>query len=274
MWICPRCGRTAPEKPESMTCRCGLTLTSRETVQKHQTLEKICSSNPYGLLIDACAGSGIIEDPYEEGLRDGSPLIMARVAKKKSPPARCIFIESSRQTYWLLWRNTVQHRDISKPILGDCNELLQRLVEESDAPVFIYIDPFGYGNPPIDREVVVKISQNPRVDLLISFMWRITRQMGYVREYIDSDNYTLRRRAESYRRSLAVYWGSLECLRWPSMSTWQYAERYAHPLRKYNTVEIIGIPPQSRSPSYLLILATKFKVPPLPYRLDRWFRSS
>lgn len=274
MWVCQKCSRIAPAKPESMTCRCGLTLTSVETLEKHRVLEIICSSNPYNILIDACAGSGLIEDPRGGCLMEGSPLRLIRAARKKVPSGRCIFIESSRRTYRHLCNAVEQHRDISKPILGDCNEMLPRLINENtSSSIFAYIDPFGYGNPPIDKQIVEKISENPRVDLLISFMWRITRQMGFVREYINSDNPTLKSRADSFQHSLNVYWGSSEWFRWSSMTSWEYAERYASPLRKHSQVEIVGIPPQSRNPSYVLIFATKLNVPELPFRLDKWFKN-
>jgi len=135
-------------------------------------------------------------------------------------------------------------------------------------PTLVYIDPFGYGVPVIERNLVMKMSRTPNTDLLIHFSWRISREMGYARKYLTSDDGTLRKRAQGYAKSLNIWWGSPDWLTWGSMRKIDYAEKYASPLREDNTVDITAF--GDCSVSFFLIFATKFQIP--RYGILKWVK--
>jgi hypothetical protein len=69
------------------------------------------NNNIVHYLIDACAGSGRVQAYNDQGLVDGSPVIMSRTRewvqttikdKTKAQEANCIFIEINPKTYKLL----------------------------------------------------------------------------------------------------------------------------------------------------------------------------
>jgi len=261
MWKCICCGQTAllGQVLNFMTCpSCGSILATRDTPFKHQYLKEVCSTNNYKLIIDACAGSGMLQFP-DGRLKEGSPLILEKMMKDKG---HFVCIEVDPKTAKLL-KNFSKDAEI---LHGDCNEILPELVDGENSTL-VYIDPFGYGVPVIDRSVVLKISKIPNTDLLIHFSWRICREMGYARKYLKSENPTLRKRAESYTKSLNIWWGDADWLKWGSMKKLGYAEKYALPLREDNTVDITAFG-KGREQSFYLILATKFQVP--KYGILRW----
>ncbi len=134
-------------------------------------------------------------------------------------------------------------------------------------PTLVYIDPFGYGVPVIDRDLVLKLSRTPNTDMLIHFSWRICREMGYARKNLSSDDLTKRKRAESYATSLNRWWGNSDWLSWGSMRKQEYAERYAASFRQHNTVDITAFGKDGSS-SFYLIFATKFEIP--DYGILKW----
>lgn len=263
MWKCICCGQTAllDQVLNFMTCpNCGSRFATKDTPHKHQYLKAVCSTNNYKIIVDACAGSGMLQFPDGE-LKQGSPLILEKMMKDKG---RCICVEVDRKTYKLL-KHFCKHAEV---LLGDCNKILPDLVDGKE-PTLVYIDPFGYGVPVIDKNLVLKLSRTPNTDLLIHFSWRISREMGFARKYLTSDNLTLRRRAEGYTKSLNIWWGNLDWLKWGSMRRQDYAEKYAFPLRKDNAVDITAFG-KGRDVSFYLILATKFSIP--RYGIMKWVR--
>ena len=261
MWKCACCGQTTllDQVLNAMTCpKCGSILATKGTPFKHQYLVDVCSANDYKLVIDACAGSGMLQFPNGE-LKEGSPLILEKMMKDKG---RCICIDVNPKTYKLL-KHVCKHAEV---LHGDCNQILPDLIDGKN-PTLVYIDPFGYGVPVIDRNLILKMARTPNTDLLIHFSWRICREMGYARKYLKSDDRTLRRRAQSYAKSLNVWWGNSDWLKWGSMKKREYAEKYASPLRENNTVDITAFG-RGRGVSFYLILATKFQVP--KYGILKW----
>jgi three-Cys-motif partner protein len=285
MWKCVFCGKMAGEIPEDMKCpSCGLVIgTPDATVEKLQILKDICNLNNYDLLIDACAGSGKIQ--LEDRLIDGSAFILENVAKKKKPPARRVFIEADRKTFLLLrWR--FEWSSDAEFINDDCNKHLLRLIDEKHRTL-VFIDPFGYGLPAIDRHVILELSKFPNTDLLINFTWRIAREMGFTRTYlrctinncpsptkvgervVSCELCRNRQTAISYLNSATIWWGNQDWLNWESLKAKEYVEKYADPLRSYSKVQIYNIPGYSRNPKYQLIFATKFDCP--RYGIEKWF---
>ena len=261
MWKCACCGQTTllDQVLNSMTCpKCGSILATKGTRFKHQYLVDVCSANDYKLVIDACAGSGMLQFPNGE-LKEGSPLILEKMMKDKG---RCICIEVNRKTYKLL-KHVCKNAEV---LHGDCNQILPDLIDGKN-PTLVYIDPFGYGVPVIDRNMVLKTARTPNTDLLIHFSWRICREMGYARKYLTSGDRTLRSRAQSYAKSLNMWWGNSDWLKWGSMKKRDYAEKYASSLRENNTVDITAFG-RGRELSFYLILATKFQIP--RYGILKW----
>jgi three-Cys-motif partner protein len=255
------CGQTTllDQVLNFMVCpKCGSIIATKYTPRKHQYLVDVCSKNDYKLVVDACAGSGMVQFPTGE-LKEGSPLILEKIMKNVG---RCVCIEVDPKTVKLL-SHFCEHAEV---IRGDCNKILPTLIDGKN-PTLVYIDPFGYGVPVIDRKLVLELSKTPNVDLLIHFSWRICREMGFARKYLSSDDRTLRKRAEAYAKSLNIWWGGSGWLNWGSMSKRGYAEKYASPFRENNTVDITAFG-KSRSSSFYLILATKFKIP--DYGIMKW----
>jgi len=134
-----------------MVCsKCGSIIATKDTPQKHQYLKEVCSTNDYKLVIDACAGSGMVQFPNGE-LKEGSPLILENMMKDKG---RCICIDVNPKTYRLLKR-FCKHAEI---LHGDCNKILPDLTDGKH-PTLVYIDPFGYGVPVIDKNLVLKMRE-------------------------------------------------------------------------------------------------------------------
>lgn len=286
MWRCIFCGKVTDEIPEDMKCpECGLVIgTSDATLEKLQILTDICSLNNYDLLIDACAGSGKVQ--VDGKLIDGSAFIFESIAKRRNPPAKRVFIEADPKTFLLLrWRFGWSSDAVF--INDDCNKHLLRLVD-GKSKTLVFIDPFGYGLPAIDRHIVLELSKLPNTDLLINFTWRIAREMGFARTYL---NCTInncpsptkasermiscelcrnRQTAISYMNSANIWWGGSEWLSWESMKALDYVKKYAEPLRTYSKVQIYNVPGYSRNPKYQLIFVTKFDYP--RYGIEKWLQ--
>lgn len=261
MWKCICCGQTSllDQVLNFMTCpKCGSIIATKGTPYKHQYLTDVCSKNNYELVIDACAGSGMLQYPNGE-LKEGSPLLLEKKMKNKG---HCVCIEVDPKSVKLL-KHFCKDAEV---IHGDCNEVIPTLVNGKD-PTLVYIDPFGYGVPVIDRNLVLKLSRTPNTYMLIHFSWRICREMGYARKNLSSDDQTKRKRAESYATSLNRWWGNSDWLRWGSMRKREYAERYASSLRQHNTVDITAFG-KAGSSSFYLIFATKFQIP--DYGILKW----
>jgi len=241
-----------------MVCpKCGSTIATEKTPLKHQYLKDVCSTNDYKLVVDACAGSGMIQFPNGE-LKEGSPRILEKIMKDKG---RCVCIDVNLKTYRLL-KHYCKHAEV---LQGDCNKILPDLVN-TKTPTLVYIDPFGYGIPAIDRNLILKMARTPNTDLLIHFSWRIAREMGYARKYLASDDRTLRKRAQAFTKSLNIWWGDSDWFDWGSLKKRDYAEKYAAPLRENNTVDITAF--GDRGVSFYLVFATKFQIP--RYGILKW----
>ena len=274
MWKCSYCGKTTREGPGWRRRRaapwekcpgCGFTLGRRKaTLVKHQILRDVCNTNNYDILIDACAGSGKVQ-LYDGEIVPGSPLIFEEIARKKTPPAGRVFIEAEPKTFKLL-KMFCEGSD-AQFICGDCNENIPKFTD-GKVRTLVFIDPFGWGVPAINRDMIVNTSQVPNTDVLINFTYRIAREMGYVRKNLNSHIERNRKTAITWKKALHTFWGNLDWLKeWPSMKAREYAERYALPFREHNKFRIYRIPRFGRL-IYHLIFATKFETP--KYGLEKW----
>jgi len=253
MWECPACGKKASNIPECHKCSCGLFIATASTFEKYQILEEICEINSYDLIVEGCAGSGMAG--FRNRIIAGSPIRLAQIAKRKKN--KCVFIESDERSINLLCHN-LEYYNLSNPsfefICDDCNENLLEKVESSSS-VLVFLDPFGYGNPPLRREVIVKLSKMKNVDLLFNFFWRICRQIGFVRDHINAPKDRNRLTARSFKESLDIYWGSSRWIEWKGLRSRQYAEKYARGLGNKKP-QIIGLPQYHSENKYFLIFST------------------
>ena len=289
MWKCINCGFTASQKPiKPPLCRnCGLIQAGVGTEEKYKILEDYC--HPLSLImrnrnldhyfIDACAGSGKVQAFGRDEYLDGSPLIMAKTRywvekkiKDKSKPkhVKCIFIEVNPKTYELLKRWTRRFPDC-KLISGDCNQVLPQVLDNIESEIwkpfaFIYIDPFGLGDPPIKMETLRRILEREYTELFLQLnIDALIRVAGWLRHLDDPDK-RLRQQAESFYEILKVFIGSerIEDFR-DKWSKWRKGERESKTLEYYISGlssyypfnEHIGIPVGSKRPVYYLIYTTR-----------------
>lgn len=275
MWTCSYCSKKydkAPgwrrnrTEPYNKCSKCGFTLgRSRATVIKLEILTNIVKANNYDLFIDACAGSGKVQ-LYDGKIIDGSLLLMEEIAKQKNHPSHVIAIECEKKTFELLEKFTSGSN--TQLIFGDCNDHLLKLANGT-LRTLVFIDPFGWGVPAIDRKKLIKLSQTPNTDLLFNFAYRISRNMGYVKKNLDSKKQSNKLTSHTWKKHLDTFWGTSEWMRWPSMKAEEWVEKYASPFRENNKVKIFRVPPRGRL-TYHLIFATKFDIP--PYGLEKFFK--
>jgi three-Cys-motif partner protein len=286
MWKCLNCGTTHAERPTFCNV-CGLVQAGIGTREKYQILESYC--RPLSLImrnqgithyfIDACAGSGKIQSYDNDAFLDGSPLIMAKTRewvqgkirdKDKPKEANCIFIEISPRTFKLLEESTCGAPNCER-ILGDCNyalpKILDRLDSERFSPfAFIYVDPFGLGDPPIMMETLRRVLERHYTELFIQLsVDGLIRVSGWLPN-LKSEDSTLREKAESYCKTLGLFIGNDRmqefCKEWEK---WREGEKEAKALQYYISgltsyfphVEYVGIPVGSARPVYYLVYTTR-----------------
>lgn len=286
MWKCKNCGSTSSERP-NFCKKCGLVQAGIGTHEKYQILEEYC--HPLSLImrnkhidhyfIDACAGSGIVQAYYRDEYLDGSPLIMVKTKnwvqetiKNKSKPkqAKCIFIEVNPEAFNLLEKHTCDFAECER-ILGDCNnilpEVLNRLDGEKRKPfTFIYIDPFGLGDPPIKMETLRRVLERDYTELFIQFTADgLIRTSGWLK-HLDSQDPQKRMKAKSYHNTLRCVIGNDRIQEYyRNWFRWREGEKetkafqyYISGLRDYfQHVEYIGIPVGSARPVYYLIYTSR-----------------
>ena len=275
MWECSYCSKTTVESPGWRSKRaeplhkcpkCGFTLgRDKATLEKLSILTDICNKNNYDLFIDACAGSGKVQ-LYSGDIINGSSLIFNEIGQRKKPPANVVSIECETKTFKLLEKYFEGSE--ANLILGDCNDYLEKFTT-GEVRTLVFIDPFGWGVPAIDRNKVIKISKTPNTDLLFNFTYRISREMGYVRHNLDSEIERNRKTANTWKNHLHTFWGTLDWLdKWGSMNALEWAEKYASPFRENNKVRLYRLPVHGRL-AYRLIFASKFDIP--KYGLEKFF---
>jgi len=286
MWDCLNCGSKSSEKPNF--CRnCGLVQAGIGTHEKYQILEEYC--HPFSLImrsrqinhyfIDACAGSGRIQAYNKAEYLVGSPLIMAKTKdwvqekirdKSKSKHVNCIFIEINPKAFNLLEKCTCEFSGCER-ILGDCNQMLPKVLDRLDGEkrkpfAFIYVDPFGLGDPPIMMDTLRRVLERDYTELFIQLsVDGLIRTSGWLK-YLDSQDLQKRKKAKSYFNTLRYVVGDdrieqfcEEWLKWregeKETKAFQY---YISGLQSYfQHVEYIGIPINSARPVYYLVYTSR-----------------
>ena len=286
MWKCINCGSTSSERPTF--CKdCGLVQAGVGTHEKYQILESYC--HPLSLImrnrkldhyfIDACAGSGKVQAYRKDEYLDGSPLIMSKTRdwveekirdKSKPKHVKCILIEVNPKTRNLLERWTCDFPDC-EIIPGDCNRELPKVLDRVDSEwwkpfAFIYVDPFGLGDPPIMMETLRRVLERDYTELFIQLsVDALIRASGWLK-HLDSPDSEKRKKAESFCETVRLVIGDdrIEefCEKW---SRWREGEKESKTLQYYVSglcnyyphVECVGIPVGSKSPVYYLVYTSR-----------------
>jgi three-Cys-motif partner protein len=286
MWKCLNCGAVHAERPNFCN-NCGLVQAGVGTLEKYNILENYChplslimrNNNITHYLIDACAGSGRVQAYDDKGLVDGSPVIMARTKewvqatikdKTKTEEANCIFIEINPKTYKLLEESTCNALNCER-ILGDCNQALPKILDRFDSETrkpfaFIYVDPFGLGDPPIMMETLRRVLERDYTELFIQLtVDGLIRATGWL-PHRNSEDPTKRKKAESFCNTLRLFIGDDRiddfCKEW---ERWREGEKEAKALQYYISgltkyfphVEHVEIPLGSARPVYYLVYTTR-----------------
>lgn len=232
--------------------------------------------------IDACAGSGKVQAYDKDEYLDGSPLIMAKTRdwveekirdKTKTKDVKCIFIEVNRKTRILLEKWTCDLPDC-EIIRGDCNRELPKVLDRLDSKwwkpfAFIYVDPFGLGDPPIMMETLRRVLERNYTELFIQLgVDALIRTSGWLK-HLDSRDPQQRKKAESFCETLSLVIGDdrIEefCEKW---LRWREGDKESKALQYYVDglcnyfphVECVGIPVGSKRPVYYLVYTTRKEV--------------
>ena len=163
---------------------------------------------------------------------------------------------------------------------GDCNNFLLEYVDGKQ-PTLVFIDPNGYGIPAIRHDIVSKIAHTKNTDILLTFSWRICREMGFTSRYLkcsmdncpsptdigkrfnSCDKCTNRLKALTWKKSLDTWWGHSKWLQWGRIGAMGYVRNYADCLREGNTINITAFSGGEQKyyrHDFYLILATKFNI--------------
>ena len=215
--------------------------------------------------IDACAGSGRVYIDNE--LVDGSPLIMAKTREKaKRPSLRCVLIESHNspeRTYDRLAENLKPFSEWSECKYGDSNVELDKVLNKISPYhfAFVFFDPFGLGNPTIQRETIRRLMEREHTEILMNYSWMgVSRMAGHL-ERASYDPVS-----QSVVETLDLFhgeWRNLERRKYSSTreKSKAFVELYTEEWREYyDYVNYVEIPIGSRKPLYYLIFTTRNRI--------------
>ena len=282
-WECALCGCQRKERRKKWCPNCGLIQVGPATYQKYQILEDYC--HPLSLImrnqgyehyfIDCCAGSGVVQAWSSNELIDGSPLIMAKTkdwvenkirVKTKEPSVQCKFIECNSKVFKILEDQLESYSEFVECIQDDCNAELENIVDEiSRAFAFVYIDPFGLGDPVIRHETVGQMIERKFTELFIHFSWQgVSRTTGQLTN-IDHPDANRRKKArktvETLNAHIGTEWQEICKKRIPSSRRRDLIlKSYVSKLqRHYRGIKYVEIPFNSKNPYYYLIFTTRNK---------------
>jgi three-Cys-motif partner protein len=279
MWKCASCGCSREEKPTSCP-ECGLVQAGLWTDQKYEILNDYCHPLSHIMrnqgikhyFIDACAGSGVIQD--QSDIIDGSPLIMAKTPeyvqnkiknKTKEPSVECIFIEINTKTYSHLCKSLDKYRNFVQTTNADANSILISTLDKlQSAFTFVYIDPFGLGDPVIKYETIKHVLERRFTELFLHFSWEGVSRTAGLLSNIDHHDQTLQKQARSAIATLNLFMGGdiwQEIWRRkmePSVKRKSILDLYLNGLKTYYDFPTpIEIPLNSRDPDFYLVFTTR-----------------
>jgi three-Cys-motif partner protein len=223
--------------------------------------------------IDACAGSGRVQDYVERKLIDGSPVRMAMTRsvvdgkirdKSKKNEAKCWFIEVNDSTFSLLKANVEPFAGFSTCVHGDANVRLESVLEEVGREfALVYVDPFGIGDPVLRYETIQSVLERPYTELLIHYSYQGVDFSAAQLQNIDHPDPVIRQTARTTVNTLDMYLGGPE---WHDV--WSRAREggrrkamldfYLSELGKHYThVMHLEMPPGSPRPYFDLVFVTR-----------------
>lgn len=287
-WICANCNNSN-NKRNALCSKCGLVRMGPGTSEKYKILgdylfplSLIMRNNGFEhYFIDACAGSGVVLNTEKRQLVDGSPIIMAKTReivqtkirdKTKEPQVKCICIEVNKNTFELLKKSTTPFSEYVQCINGDCNDKLDVVLDEISSKVrdknhfaFVYIDPFGFGQPTIKCSTIERIHEREFTELLIHFSWEGVSRISGNTKNVDHPDTKKAQKARSDVKALNTYlgegWMEIEEKHFsPSRRRNAYVELYASNLKEYYPkTTYTEIPMGSSNPNYYLFFSSRNK---------------
>lgn len=167
------------------------------TLAKHEILKRYLKAwfpimskhNPRLVYIDAFAGPG----KYENG-EDGSPLIAIYVAKEHclqlAKELIFMFIEKDINRLQHL-ENTIDNSELPSNFKinlyqNNADKIISDILDDLEkqnfnlAPTFLFIDPFGYSEIPL--ETVARFMRNKKCEVLINFMYSSIKRWIHVKD--------------------------------------------------------------------------------------------
>lgn len=204
---------------------------------------------------------------------DGSPIRMGAtrsivdetiIDKSRKHQVRCWFMEANPKTFALLKANVQKFSGFSTCIQGDANVHLGHVLEEIDDEfAFVYIDPFGLGNPVFAHDTVLRVLERPHTELFIHFSFMGVERCAGQLANVDHTDVTERERARSVVGTLDRYMGGTEWHRiWQETPNGRRRDAmrglYLSELeRHYDRIEHLEMPPGSSRPYFELIFTTR-----------------
>jgi len=205
-------------------------------------------------LIDAFAGTGEVCRTWDRKPMSGSSLLMAEFARKEcNLPTKCVSVEANFSRFGQLENALSKYSSVSECLCGDCNSevinIFNRLSNDDFA--FVFFDPDGLGNPPLQYTTVKRVLAHKNVEILLNFQWRAgllrvlnvetPGAMATITNFIGTDAWKdiMKQHLppqQKMRQLLQLYLGDFE--------------------KRFSNIESLEIPPNSKIPQYFLIFAT------------------
>ena len=172
--------------------------------------------------------------------------------KNIKPTLDCVFIERNKKRARML-KNILSEYDNCSVVQGDCNEVLKNYLNDGKFS-FVYVDPFGTGEPTIRRNTLENILKRKNTELFLHYSSQaVSRTVGRWKECMKKGNYST---ADSVKETLDQYipgWQEVEDKKKKS-----FLELYEKNLRAhYENVEKTEIPINSKNPYYYLFFTTR-----------------
>jgi len=236
--------------------------TKRHSLPKYTVLREylhLLELNPFEgaktyYLIDAFAGTGEVYRTWDKKVMSGSSLLMAEFAKKAcNLPVKCISVEANLSRFGQLENALRQYSPVSECLCGDCNSEVMNILNKlsNDDFAFVFFDPDGLGNPPLQYDTVKRALAHRNVEILVNFQWRagllrvistkMPRAMATVTKFIGTDAWK-----DIIEQHLP-----------PEQKIHQILKIYLRDFeRHFSNIQFLEIPPNSKIPHYFLIFAT------------------
>jgi len=205
-------------------------------------------------LIDAFAGTGEVFRTWDRKVMSGSSLLIGEFAKKAcNLPTKCISVEANFPRFDQLENVLSQYSPVSESLCGDCNSEVINIFKKlsDDDFAFVFFDPDGLGNPPLQYATVKRALAHKNVEILLNFQWRA----GLLR--------VLSKKTPGVMATItnfigtATWKGIMRKRLPPEQKMRQLLKLYLRDFEKrFSNIQSLEIPPNSKIPHYFLVFAT------------------